>query len=104
LLFVNGRPCQVSPAPPHCAATGALRNRGDGAFEDVTVQAGLNTSLYGMGVAVGDIDTTAFPDLFITAVGGNHLFRNLPGKSGGRRYVEVTAEAGVGARRLARRR
>ena len=47
-------------------------------------------------MAVGDIDNDGFPDLFITAVGGNHLFHNLPGKSGGRRFADITAQAGVG--------
>lgn len=96
LLFVNSRPWPGSSMPPSSPQLALYRNRGNGAFEDVTKQAGLNISLYGMGVAVGDIDNDGFPDLFITAVGGNHLFRNLPDKSGGRRLVDITAEAGVG--------
>ncbi len=96
LLFVDGCPWPGSPVPhpgPHLVL---YRNRGDGAFEDVTRLVGLDVSFYGMGVAVGDIDNDGFPDLFITGVGGNHLFRNVPGKSGGRHFMDVTAEAGVG--------
>ncbi|HEV8061625.1 MAG TPA: CRTAC1 family protein [Gemmataceae bacterium] len=95
LLFVDGCPWPGSPAPqtpPHLVL---YRNRGDGTFEDVTVQVGLDASFYGMGVAVGDIDNDGFPDLFITGVGGNHLFHNVAGKAGARRFVDVTAEAGI---------
>ena len=96
LLFVDGCPWPGNPTPhpkPHLVL---YRNRGDGTFEDVTRAVSLEASFYGMGVAVGDIDNDGFPDLFVTGVGGNHLFRNLPGKSGGRHFVDVTAEAGVG--------
>lgn len=96
LLFVDSCPWPGSPIPhpgPHLVL---YRNRGDGAFEDVTLRVGLDVSFYGMGVAVGDIDNDGFPDLFVTGVGGNHLYRNLPGISGGRRFTDVTAEAGVG--------
>ena len=33
-------------------------------------------SLYGLGVAVGDYDNDGYDDLFITALGQNHLFHN----------------------------
>ena len=39
-----------------------------------------------MGAAVGDFDDDGWPDLFVTAVGGNRLFRNL----GGKRFEDVT--------------
>ena len=67
------------------------RNKGDGTFEDVTVKAGLDVTLYGMGVAVGDFDNDRWTDVFITAVGGNRLFRNVGGK-----FVDVTDKMGVG--------
>ena len=53
---------------------------------------GLDVSFYGMGVAVGDYDNDGLPDVFITAVGGNHLFHN----EGKGRFREVTQAAGVG--------
>ena len=92
LFFVNGRPWPGCPDPPAGKATQALyRNRGDGTFEDVTASAGLAVELYGMGAAVGDFDNDGWPDLFVTAVGGNHLFRNI----GGKRFEDVTAAAGL---------
>jgi hypothetical protein len=96
LLFVDGCAWPGSPVPLSAPHLVLYRNRGDGTFEDVTALVELDVSVYGMGVAVGDIDNDGFPDLFITGVGGNHLYRNVPGKSGGRRFLDVTAEAGVG--------
>jgi hypothetical protein len=48
-----------------------------------------------MGATVGDYDNDGWPDVFVTAVGGNHLFHNVPAGNGRRRFVEVTASAGV---------
>ena len=67
------------------------QNDGHGNFRDVTVDANLNLSCYGMGVAIGDYDNDGLPDIFITAVGGNHLFHN----KGGGKFQEVTQKAGV---------
>jgi hypothetical protein len=62
------------------------RNDGHGRFEDVTAHAGLDVTFFGMGVAVGDFDNDRDPDLFITALGGGHLFRNDAG-----RFHDVTS-------------
>jgi hypothetical protein len=88
LFFVNGRPW---PGQPGHATQALYRNRGDGTFEDTTAAAGLAVELYGMGVAIGDYDNDGWPDLFVTAVGGNRLFRNLVGK----RFEDATAAAGL---------
>jgi enediyne biosynthesis protein E4 len=93
ILFINscwwpGHENKRRPAP----TLALYRNKGDGTFEDVTKAVGLDIPLYGMGVTVGDYDNDGWPDLFITAVGGNRLFRN----EGGGRFVDVTREAGVG--------
>lgn len=66
-------------------------NDGRGGFSDVTVASGLDVALYGMGVAVGDYDNDGDPDVFITALGLNHLFRNDAGQ-----FRDVTSSAGVG--------
>jgi hypothetical protein len=96
LLFVNSAPWPGQPSPSAGPPTLALyRNRGDGTFEDVTEQAGLKIILFGMGATVGDYDNDGWPDLFITAVGGNRLFRNVPAADGGRRFQDVTSQAGV---------
>jgi enediyne biosynthesis protein E4 len=65
-------------------------NLGTGKFKEVTEQAGLAFTQYGMGVAVGDIDNDGWEDLYFTAVGPNHLFHNQQGK-----FVDTTAAAGV---------
>jgi len=41
-----------------------------------TRKSGLGVSLFGLGVAVGDMTTTASTTFFITAVGQNHLLHN----------------------------
>jgi enediyne biosynthesis protein E4 len=90
LVFVNSRPWPGQLERP----TQALyRNRGDGTFEDVTARMGLDVELFGMGVAVADYDNDGWPDILITAVGGNRLFRNR----GGERFEDVTAAAGLGS-------
>jgi enediyne biosynthesis protein E4 len=66
------------------------RNDGKGHFEDVTREAGLEAELiFGMGVAIGDYDNDGDPDLYLTALGGNVLFRN----DGKGHFEDVTAEA-----------
>ena len=67
------------------------KGRGDGTFTAVTHAAGLDLSLYGMGVAVGDFDGDNRTDLFITAVGENRLLRNTDGN----RFTDVTQEMRV---------
>ncbi len=44
-----------------------------------------------MGCAIGDYDNDGYPDIYITAVGANHLFHNL--RNG--KFADVTARAGV---------
>jgi hypothetical protein len=93
LLFVNSTywPGHVPEGKP--PPTMALyHNDGHGQFADATPGSGLDVSFYGMGVAVGDYDNDGLPDVFITAVGGNHLFHN----EGGGKFREVTKEAGLG--------
>jgi enediyne biosynthesis protein E4 len=93
LLFVNSRPWPGDVQLNEPAPTLKLyRNLGDMKFEDVTEKVGLNVSLYGMGVAVGDFDNDGRPDVFVSCVGKHHLFRNVDGK----RFEDVTDAAGVG--------
>jgi hypothetical protein len=46
-----------------------FRNRGDGSFDDVTAQAGLNLDLASNGAAWGDLDNDGDLDLYVTAAG-----------------------------------
>jgi hypothetical protein len=67
-------------------------NNHDGTFTDVTREAGLAHEMYGLGCAVGDFDNDGFDDIYVTAIGGSHLFRNL----GDGHFADVTAKAGIG--------
>ena len=57
-----------------------LEIRPDGAarvrFTNVTGAAGIKATEYGMGAAVGDYDNDGCADLYVTALGRNHLYRN----------------------------
>ena len=90
---------QAGPIPD---ATGAeanfpkrnvlYRNNGDGTFSDVTEGSGLETIPgYGQGVSVADYDNDGWMDLYVTAIGGNHLFRNNRNGT----FTDVTEKAGV---------
>jgi len=60
ILFTNGRPWPGQPAPADGMPTMKLyRNKGNFEFEDVTEKVGLNVPMFGMGVTVGDFETTA---------------------------------------------
>ena len=74
------------------AATDRLyRNRGDGTFEDVTVQAGLAQAAYGMGVVAADYDGDGHTDIYVTNYGRNFLYRN----NGDGTFRDVADRAGV---------
>ena len=66
-------------------------NKGDGTFEDVTRAAGLAVESYGIGVAAADYDNDGHVDLFVNALGPDHLFHNR----GDGTFEDVTSRAGV---------
>ena len=90
LVFVNATGWS-DDEPRRVGYMSAFENNGRGEFRDVTKSLGLDVSLYGTGLAVGDYDGDGFTDLFVTALGKNRLFRNI----GGDRFEERTEEAGV---------
>lgn len=55
-------------------------------FTDVTLDSGLTTRGWGMGVAIGDFDNDGLSDIYVTGYGHNVLYRNL----GGCKFQDVT--------------
>jgi hypothetical protein len=78
-----------------------FKNLGNFQFKDVTHEVGLDQLagdkpfFYSHGVAVCDYDRDGWPDLLITGWRRLALFHNEPDGKGGRRFVEVTQQAGL---------
>jgi hypothetical protein len=96
-----GLPVQIAHegGPVEVEHSRLYHNRGDGTFEDVTRQVGLDKVLYAMGSNFGDLDNDGWLDFYIgtgtpdlRAVVPNRMFRNVEG----RRFEEVTLEGGFG--------
>jgi hypothetical protein len=90
LFFVNSADWPESRRGPSYPAL--YRNKGDGTFEDTTKKAGLLVETFGIGVAAADYDNDGDPDLFLNALGPDHLWRNR----GDGTFEDVTKAAGVG--------
>ncbi len=70
-----------------------LRNTGDGRFEDVTAEVGIDSTRWTLAVIAADFNNDAFPDLFLANdYGVSELFVNQSGQ----RFQEVGKESGVG--------
>ena len=67
------------------------RNNGDTTFTDVTKEAGVGSTAYGVGAAVGDYNNDGDIDLYITNFGEDQLYRN----NGNGTFTDVTAHAQV---------
>ena len=70
----------------------ALYRNVNGVFTDVTRGSGVDVEMYAIGVTSADFDNDGKVDLYVTALGGNRLFRNV----GGGKFADVTKQAGVG--------
>ena len=81
----------ADPAMARRARHRLYRNRGNGAFEDVTAASGIRHDAYGMGACAGDADNDGLIDLYVTKVGPNQLYRN----AGGGRFTEVPKAGGA---------
>ncbi|MEM8897756.1 MAG: CRTAC1 family protein [Bacteroidota bacterium] len=85
---------------PHTATTARLyQNKGDGTFEDISSQVGLDKILYAMGANYGDLDNDGWQDMYLStgevnlnSVIPNRMFRNNDGQE----FQEVTYEGGFG--------
>lgn len=92
LLINSGYWLGHEPTGKNQPTSALYRNRGDGTFEDVSESSGLSRLAgYGMGAAIADYDGDGDQDIYVTAVGHNHLLRNDDGV-----YVDVTEKSGVG--------
>jgi enediyne biosynthesis protein E4 len=89
IILINSR--DWTPRPGRRSSSALYRNNRDGTFTDVTKGSGLDLELYAMGVAVGDFDNDGRDDLYITAMEGDRLLKNL----GGFKFLDVTKEAGI---------
>ncbi len=95
ILLINGMDWPGHAGNKHERSTLKLyRNNRNGTFSDVTQSARLDIEMYGMGVAVGDYDNDGYPDILITCVGQNRLFKN----TGKGTFIDVTKASGLGGR------
>lgn len=62
-----------------------------GSFVDVTSGSGLESTAFGMGVAVGDVNNDGLPDVYVTNYGPDRLYLNV----GNGRFSDVTEAAGI---------
>ena len=76
----------------HLPENRLYRNNGDGTFIDITQQAGVGDTGYGVGCAAADIDNDGYPDIYITNYGHNRLYSN----NGDGTFTDGTQQAGVG--------
>lgn len=75
---------------PEGGSNKLFRNDGNGShFTDVTQQAGLVRTGYGMGAAVGDFNNDGLPDLLLTSFGPNALYRN----NGNGTFADITSSS-----------
>jgi hypothetical protein len=93
IYFLNGAPLQGTALPPGQPPPrhALYRNNGDWTFTDVTEQAGLRESGYGLGVVAGDYDNDGDRDLLLNHFGRCVLWAN----NGDGTFSDVTGRAGV---------
>ena len=89
LYLVNGSdlPGRVSPTSP----TNRLYRNDNGTFTDITAEAAVGDTGYGLGCCVGDYNNDGFTDLYVTNYGANVLYRN----NGDGTFRDVAEPAGV---------
>lgn len=90
IYFLNGAPLPGTQmdSPPRNAL---YRNDGGWKFTEVTLEAGVGDTGYGLGVCVGDYNNDGYPDLYLNNSGPNVLYRN----NGDGTFTDVTESAGV---------
>ena len=91
IYLVNGA-IQTEGGQDRTAHNVLYRNNGDNTFTDVTNEAGIGSTAYGVGAAVGDYDNDGDIDLYVTNFGEDQLYRN----NGDSTFTDVTTHARVG--------
>ncbi len=90
LYLVNGSdlPGVVSPIRP----TNRLYRNDGSTFTDITAEASVGNTSYGLGCCVGDYNNDGYTDLYVTNYGTNVLYRN----NGDGTFTDVTEHVRVG--------
>jgi enediyne biosynthesis protein E4 len=92
LYFIDSLTVETA-SRPESARSALYRNLGNGKFEDVSDKSGLAHPGWGMGVCTADVDGDGWQDVYVTALGGNHLYVN---KRDGT-FADATESAGLRA-------
>jgi enediyne biosynthesis protein E4 len=90
IVLINGRDWKPKGKSLHAL----YRNNRNGTFTEVTKGSGLDVEMYGLGVAAADYDNDGKEDLYITALEGDRLYRNVT-SSGKIKFQDVTAASGI---------
>ena len=91
ILLVNSTHWEGrAPAAGASPTSQLYRNDGSESFVEVTAEAGLDFSVYGMGAAAADCDGDDDLDIYLTTLGPNLLLENRSG-----RFADKAAASGV---------
>ena len=91
LYFLNGAPLQGTTPPNEPPRNALYRNLGDWKFQEVTREAAVGDTGFGLGVTAADYDNDGFPDLYVNNFGPNVLYHN----NGDGTFSEVTRDVGI---------
>lgn len=90
IYFLNGAPLPGYKGPPS-PRDALYRNNGDWTFTDVTEQAGVGDTGYGLGITAGDFDNDGDADFFLNNYGPNVFYRN----NGDGTFTDITRQTGT---------
>ncbi|RKU27229.1 hypothetical protein C6499_12160 [Candidatus Poribacteria bacterium] len=88
-------PVAEDASQTHLQRNTLYRNNGDGTFTDVTQNAGVGDTGYGVGCAAADINNDGYPEIYVTNYGPNILYHN----NGDGTFTDITQKASVGDER-----
>ena len=91
IYLTNGNRTLLDPEATEDPLNRLFRQEANGHFTDVTDQAGVGDTGYGMGVAVGDVNNDGHPDLYVTNLGRDALYVNR----GDGTFENATEKAGI---------